>query len=333
MLGYIARRLLETVPVLLGVTVVVFLFLHLIPGDPAEVLLGERATAERIARLRGLWGLDQPLPVQYARYVGRLVQGDFGRSIHTNRPVLQEAGMRFPATLELAAAALLISTAVGVLAGMISATRRDTLIDHGVRVLSLGGISMPIFWLGLVLIWIFGVQLQWLPPGGRLDATFGYKSATNFVLIETLVQRNWPVLRDAAVHLVLPALALSTIPMAIIARMTRSALLEVLRQDYVRTARAKGLSEARVTLGHALKNASLPLVTVVGLQVGLLLSGAVITETIFSWPGVGRWIFDSILTRDYPIVQGMSLLVALIFVGVNLLVDLSYAVLDPRIRY
>ncbi|HEY7117485.1 MAG TPA: ABC transporter permease [Tepidisphaeraceae bacterium] len=332
MLSFTLRRLIEAVPVLIGVSVVVFLFLHLIPGDPAITLLGERANADNVARVRAQYGLDQPLYVQYVKFAGGVLHADLGRSIRTNRPVMEEVRTRFAATIELSMAALLLATLIGVTGGIISATWRGSLIDHVSRVLSLGGISIPIFWLGLVLIWLFAVRLPWLPSDGRLDAQIKYTPITNFVLIDAVIQRRGDLAINSLRHLILPAIALSTVSMAIIARMTRSAMLEVLRADYIRTARAKGLKEQAVTLRHALKNASLPVVTIIGLQVGFLLSGAILTETIFAWPGVGRWTFESILNRDYPVVQGVTLIVALIFVGVNFVVDLLYASLDPRIR-
>ena len=333
MFAFTTRRLLESIPVLLGVSIVVFLFLRLIPGDPAVVLLGERASPQSIQRLRENMGLNQPLHVQYARFVSQLARGDLGRSIRTGLPVLEEARGRFPATVELASTALAIAVTVGVTLGIVSATWRGSFADHLSRVISLVGISMPIFWLGLVLIWLFAVQLRWLPSDGRLDATTRYVPTTNFVLLDAIIQRRGDLAVTALRHLVLPAVALSTVPMAIIARMTRSAMLEVLRADYIRTARAKGLKERLITRRHALKNAALPVVTIIGLQVGFLLSGAILTETIFSWPGVGRWVFEAILNRDYPIVQGITLVIAVIFVVVNLLVDILYAALDPRIRY
>jgi peptide/nickel transport system permease protein len=332
MLTFTLRRLFEAVPVLFGVSVVVFLFLHLIPGDPAITMLGERANAENVARVRAQYGLNQPLYVQYVKFAGGLLHADLGRSIRTNRPVMDEARSRFAATVELSVAALFLAIVIGVAGGIISATWRGSLVDHLSRILSLGGISIPIFWLGLVLIWLFAVRLQWLPSDGRLDAQIKYTPVTNFILIDALLQRRGDLAVNSLRHLLLPAVALSTVPMAIIARMTRSAMLDVLRADYIRTARAKGLKERVVTLRHALKNASLPVVTIIGLQVGFLLSGAILTETIFSWPGVGRWTFESILNRDYPVVQGMTLIVALIFVAVNFAVDLAYAALDPRIR-
>lgn len=333
MLRYTVRRLVETVPVLIGVSVVVFLFLRLIPGDPALTMLGERATESSLARVRAQLGTDQPLYVQYGRYVSGLAKFDIGRSVRTNRPVLDEAILRFPATIELAFTALVISSVIGVTGGIIAGVGRGTLADHVARLISLGGVSIPIFWLGLVLIWVFAVELGWLPSDGRLSATMKYAPLSGFVLLDAVRIGRMDLARDAVTHLVLPALALSTVPMAVVMRMTRSAMLEVLRADYIRTARSKGLGEVAITIRHAFKNAALPVVTTIGLQVGFLLSGAILTETIFSWPGVGRWVFEAILNRDYPVVQGMSLIIAVIFVTVNLIVDLIYAALDPRIGY
>ncbi len=333
MLRFAIRRVVETVPVLLGVVSIVFLFLHLIPGDAALVLLGERANEASLTRIRSQLGLDQPLYVQYGRYISSLSRLDIGKSVRTNRPVIDEAMGRFPATIELAVTALVISSVVGVLGGIIAGVGRGRFPDHVARVFSLLGVSIPIFWLGLVLIWVFAVQLHWLPSDGRLAATTKYTQITGFVMLDAIIQGNSALFIDALSHLALPALALSTVPMAVTMRMTRSAMLEVLRADYIRTARSKGLAERVITLSHAFKNASLPVVTTIGLQVGFLLSGAILTETIFSWPGIGRWVFESILNRDYPIVQGMSLIIAVIFVVVNLIVDLVYGALDPRISY
>ena len=332
MVAFALRRVLETVPVLIGVSVVVFLVLRFIPGDPAIVLLGERATPQNVARLREQLGLNEPWSVQYWRFVQGLSRGDAGRSVRSNRPVLEEARARLPASIELTVAALLVACVLGIGAGIVSATLRGSAADHASRVLSLAGISIPIFWLGLVLIWIFAVQLRWLPPDGRLDADTRYTPTTGFIFVDALLQRRPELAVNGLRHLILPAIALSTVPMAIIARMTRSSMLEVMRADHVRTARSKGLPERTVTWRHAFKNAALPIITVVGLQVGFLLSGAILTETIFAWPGIGRWIYESILNRDYPVVQGMTLLVAVIFVLVNLVVDVLYAALDPRIR-
>ena len=321
------------VPVLLGVSVIVFLFLHLIPGDPASAMLGEHATPDALARLRTAYGLDQPWPTQYALYVSHIVQGDLGRSIRSNNPVTTEFAQRFPATVELTLAAMLIAVIVGLPAGIISAWKRGSAFDHASVIVALAGVSMPIFWLGLMLAWVFGVQLKLLPFSARLDTGARFTPITNLFLLDSVMRGDWNILGQTVRHLALPALALSTVPMAIVMRMTRGAMIEVLHQDYVRTARSKGLRDRMVVGGHAFRNALLPVVTIVGLQVGTLLSGAILTETIFSWPGIGRWIYESIQARDYPVVQSMTLVIAVVFVLTNLVVDLSYAWLDPRVRY
>jgi peptide/nickel transport system permease protein len=329
---YVLRRFLALLIVLLGVSFIAFYFVHLIPGDPAVTLLGERATTESIARVREQLGLNDPLPIQYARFLGRLVTGDLGRSIRTNNPVGDEFGTRFPATVELTLVAMFLAVVVGVPAGVFAAIRRNSIFDILSTSLALVGISMPIYWLGLMLVWFFAIQLKIFPPGGRIDSDIQLQTITNYFVIDSIVTGNWQALGNVLQHLVLPAVALSTVPMAIIARMTRSAVLEVLGQDYVRTARAKGLVERAVITRHVLQNAALPIVTVVGLEVGLLLGGAVLTESIFSWPGIGRWIYDAVQNRDYPVIQAMIMVIAGIFVAVNLIVDLLYAALDPRIR-
>ena len=333
MIRYTLRRLLALVPVLIGVSVIVFLFLHLIPGDPASAMLGEHATPDALNNLRAAYGLDQPWPTQYAIFVGHILQGDLGRSIRSNTPVAAELAQRLPATAELTLVAMLFAVLIGLPAGIISAWRRRSIFDHASVVVALAGVSMPIFWLGLMLAWLFGVQLKWLPFSARLDTGVRFATITNFLLLDAVLRADWNVLGQAARHLLLPALALSTVPMAIVMRMTRGAMIEVLHQDYVRTARAKGLRDRVVVGAHAFKNALLPVVTIVGLQVGTLLSGAILTETIFSWPGIGRWVYESIQLRDYPVVQSMTLVIAVVFVLTNLLVDLSYAWLDPRVRY
>ncbi|MCX5976331.1 MAG: ABC transporter permease [Coprothermobacterota bacterium] len=333
MLTYIVRRLLAMVPVLIGVSIIVFLFIHMIPGDPAVAILGERATPESVARMRTELGLDKPIWEQYFIYIGNIFQGDWGRSIRSNTPIIDEIRVKFPATAELAIAAMIIALLIGLPAGIISAARRNSLFDSTAMFVALIGVSMPVFWLGLMLAFLFSVALGWLPFSGRLDSTLVLQTKTGFMVWDALMTANWNALGNSFAHLILPAVTLSTIPMAIIARMTRSSLLEELGQDYVRTAKAMGFNERRVLLGHAMKNASLPVVTTIGLQVGALLSGAILTETIFSWPGIGRWIFSAIQARDYPIVQGAALLITLVFMAVNLLVDISYAFLDPRIRY
>lgn len=341
MTRYIIKRFLTIVPVLFGISVLVFAFIRLIPGDVATAMLGERATPQRIAAVRAELGLDKPLIEQYVIYMSKVVRGDLGKSIVRGDSVTKDLLRRFPATIELALAAILVALVVGIPAGVISAVRRNSVFDNVSRLVALTGVSMPIFWLGLMLSWFFGVQLRLLPTGGRLTATldiatlevFGREIRTNSYILDSILAFDMVALLDVLRHLLLPALALGTIPMAIIARMTRSSMLEVMSQDYIRTASAKGLTERTVVIRHALKNALLPVVTVIGLQVGRLLSGAILTETIFAWPGIGSWLYDSIISRDYPIVQGTTMFIAAIFVMVNLAVDVLYAMLDPRIRF
>lgn len=330
---YAIKRFLTIVPVLAGISLIVFSFIHLIPGDPAVTMLGERATPERVAEIRAQLGLDKPLSTQYAIYIGKILQGDLGASILRGDPVLRDLVRRFPATVELAISAILIAISVGVPMGIISAVWRNSLFDGVSRLIALAGVSMPIFWLGLMLAWFFGVVLGWLPTGFRLGTDVTLAPVTNFQVLDSLIAGNTTALASSLRHLVLPAVALSTIPMAVIARMTRASLLEVLSQDYIRTAESKGLPQRSVILRHAMRNALLPVMTVTGLQVGRLLAGAILTETIFSWPGIGLWIYESIQARDYPIVQGATLFIATIFVTVNLITDLLYATVDPRIRY
>jgi peptide/nickel transport system permease protein len=333
MTSYVIRRLLSLIPTLLGVSIIVFLFLRMIPGDPALALAGEHAAEATVERVREEFGLNKSLPEQYVVYMSKVLRGDLGRSILSRRPISDEIRARFPATLELSACALVVALAVGLPAGIISATRRNSIFDNAAMVGSLLGISMPIFWLGLMLNWMFAVRLGWLPSVTRLDSNIELHRITNLIIVDSILTGNAAALLNGIKHLILPAVALGTIPMAIIARMTRSAMLEVLSQDYIRTARAKGLVERAVTMRHALMNALLPVITILGLQVGVLLSGAVLTETIFAWPGIGRWLYLSILSRDYPIVQGMALFITALFLVINLLVDVSYALVDPRIRY
>jgi len=346
---YFVRRLISVIPTLLGVTIIIFLLLRLIPGDPAIAMLGEHAAQENVERIREQLGLNRPLFLdrealrqgdvkgffdsQYIRYLGRLVQGDLGNSIHRRIAIADELKLRFPATIELALLSMLVAILVGVPVGITSAARRGSWLDSVSMVGSLIGVSMPIFWLGLMEIMLFAVFLHWLPSGGRLNPTIDVKSVTNFILVDCIITGNWEALVNALKHLVMPALALATIPTAIIARMTRSSMLDVLQEDYIRTAHAKGLRESTVLSRHALKNGFLPVITIIGLQTGSLLAGAVLTETIFSWPGIGQWVYDAILGRDYPIVQSGTLLITLVIVFVNMLVDISYAFLDPRIRY
>jgi len=330
---HIIRRLLMLIPVLLGISIITFGLLRLIPGDPARIRAGERATEEQVQRIREVWGLDKPVPEQYLIYIGKLLQGDMGVSIKRNEDVLTEIRWALPTTLELALCAIVIACIIGIPAGIIAAYNRNTWGDLLVMTGSLVGISMPVFWLGLLLIYLFALKLGMLPPSGRLSVGIELELITGMYLFDALIQGNIPAFWDAVKHMILPAFAVGTIPTAVIARMTRSSLLEVLRQDYIRTARSKGLTERTMMTRHALKNAFLPVVTIIGLQLGSLMVGAILTETIFSLPGLGRLIIDRILARDYPVVQGAVLLFAGVFVLINLLVDLSYAYLDPRIRF
>jgi peptide/nickel transport system permease protein len=331
MLGYIIRRTLLLIPTLFGVTLLVFFMLRLTPGDPAELLLGERASQEALEQMREYLGLKKPLYVQYGMFLGRLLKGDLGETIWTRQKVWVEVKQRFPATIELSIAAMVISSFFGVIFGIISATRQYSLFDYLSMLGALIGVSMPIFWLGLVLMLIFSLYLGLLPMSGRLSIGVELDPITNFLILDALLSRNWAALRDALWHLTLPAFTLSTIPMAIVARMTRSSMLEVLRQDYIKTARAKGLAEHVVIIKHGLRNALVPVVTVVGLQFGILMAGAILTETIFAWPGVGKWMYDAVMQRDYMVIQGGTLLIATVFVVVNLVVDVLYAVINPRI--
>ena len=334
MLGFVLRRVALIVPTFVGVTLLAFALIHLIPGDPVENISGERGMdPARRERLLHEFGLDRPLAVQYASYVAQVLRGDLGTSLTTHEPVAKEFATLFPATVELAFFALLFALAVGLPAGILAAVRRNTVADYAVMGVSLTGYSMPIFWWALLLILFFSVQLGWTPVSGRIAVQYDIPAATGFMLIDALRSGDLGAFRSALSHLVLPAIALGTIPLAVIARMTRSAMLEVLREDYVRAARAKGLPRWRVIVVHALRNALIPVVTVVGLQVGLLLSGAILTETIFSWPGVGNWLIHGVQSRDYPVVQGGILLIATLVIAVNLIVDMLYGVVNPRIRH
>lgn len=334
MLRFALRRLGMVIPTFIGITLLAFALVHAIPGDPVEVLMGERGLdpATHAAALHQL-GLDQPLHIQYLRYVAHALHGDLGRSIVSGDSVLHEFFSRFPATLELLLCALVFAIVLGLPAGIAAAMRRGKALDHGVMGVALAGYSMPIFWWGLLLIMLFSVQLGWTPVSGRIDVAYDVPAVTGFMLVDSLLSGEPGAFASALSHLVLPAIVLGTIPLAVIARMTRSAMLEVLREDYIRTARAKGLSPLRVIVVHALRNALIPVITVIGLQVGTLLAGAVLTETLFSWPGIGKWLIDAIGRRDYPVVQGGILLIATLVIVVNLLVDMLYGVVNPRIRY
>ncbi len=328
----ISRRIVQLILIMIGVSVVVFLMLRMIPGDPAQLLLGELASPEELAALRHDLGLDRSLLVQYTIFVKNMLAGDFGISMRTGTPVINEIIPRLAATVELSVAGMVIATVFGILAGILSAVYKNTVVDYTAMLSALVGVSMPVFWLGLMLIYVFAVHFQVMPMMGRMEMGTEMHAITGLVLVDALIHMDFAVFKDGLRHLVLPAVTLSTIPMAIIARITRSAMLEVMNQDYIRTARAKGMEESVVILRHALGNAFLPIITVLGINMGLLLGGAVLTETIFSWPGLGRYVVDSLMGRDYNAVQACILIFAVLMALINLGVDVMYAFLDPRIR-
>jgi peptide/nickel transport system permease protein len=332
MFKFVVRRLLLLVPVLLGLSILVFVWIRALPGGPAEALLGERADQESIEQIREQYGLDKPVYVQYWEYVRTTAQGDLGTSVTTRRPVTDELKQRFPATIELALSALIFAVALGIPLGFVAAKHYGTAIDSASLFVSLLGVSIPVFFLAIMLKYVFAVQLGWLPTVGRISATIDIAHPTNFYLIDALLAGDLNAFWDVSQHLLLPAIALGSIPLAIIARITRAAVLDVQNEDYVRTARAKGLSPSVIDRRHILKNALLPVVTIIGLQAGLLLSGAVLTETVFAFPGMGTWLVDAIKARNYPVLQGGILFVSVVFVLVNLAVDISYAFINPRIR-
>ncbi|MBP1947918.1 peptide/nickel transport system permease protein [Virgibacillus subterraneus] len=333
MLKYIVRRLFMLIPVLIGVSILTFSLIHLIPGDPARSMLGDKATEAQLESLQEELGLNDPYIVQYGRFLGDIVQGDLGTSIQSKEDIALQLLHKLPATIELTIFAMILAVVVGIVAGVIAAVKQYSWFDNISMTGALFGVSMPIFWLGLMMIFVFSVQLQLLPPSGRMSSSIELETITNFFLLDSILTLNWAAFKDTFFHLLMPGIALGTIPMAIIARMTRSSMLEVMKQDYIRTADAKGLKKHLVIFQHALKNAFLPVLTVIGLQFGLLLGGAVLTETIFSWPGVGRYVYLAVLGRDYPVVQSTILIIAIIFVMVNLLTDLLYKYFDPRIKY
>lgn len=334
MLQFFLRRLGMVIPTFIGVSLFAFALIHLIPGDVVTIMGGERGVSpEKRAELEAMLGLNKPLWQQYFIYIGNILQGDLGTSYVTGKPVLSEFMARFPATLELTFCAGVFAVVVGLTLGILAAIRRGGWLDHTVMTISLAGYSMPIFWWGLLLILLFSVTLGWTPVSGRMDVMFWVEDVTGFMLIDTLLSPAKGAFTSALQHLLLPAIVLGTIPMAVIARMTRSSMLEVLGEDYIRTARAKGLSKGRIVAKHALRNALIPVITVMGLQVGMLLSGAILTETIFAWPGIGKWLIEAINRRDYPIVQGGLLLIATLIILINLLVDLMYGVVNPRVRH
>ncbi len=332
MLRFVVRRLILLVPILVGLSILVFLWIRALPGGPAQALLGERATEQAIAQIEREYGLDKPIYVQYWRYVKTVGSGDLGTSVTTRRDVTTELKQKFPATVELALAAMFFSILFGIPLGFFAAKRYGGVFDNLSLVASLLGVSIPVFFLGIILKYVFAVQLGLLPTVGRIDVLIDLEHPTNFYVLDALIAGDFNAFIDVLKHLILPAVALGSIPLAIIARITRAAVLDVQNEDYVRTARAKGMAPGIVDRRHVLRNAMLPIVTVIGLQVGFLLAGAVLTETVFAWPGIGTWLVDAIESRNYPVLQGGILFVALVFVLVNLLVDISYGFLNPRIR-
>ncbi|GAB4357317.1 MAG: ABC transporter permease subunit [Kiloniellaceae bacterium] len=334
MFRFVITRLSQLIPTFFGITVLAFAFIRMLPGDPVTLLAGERGvTPERHAELMAQFGFDKPIWQQYLNYVANVLQGDLGKSLVTKQPVLQEFFTLFPATLELSLCAILFAVAIGLPAGVVAAVKRGSWFDHTLMGIALTGYSMPIFWWALLLIIVFSTTLGWTPVSGRLDILYFFDQPTGFMLIDSLLSGEKGAFTSALRHLILPTIALGTIPLAVIARQTRSAMLEVLGEDYVRTARAKGLAPWRVVGLHALRNALIPVITVIGLSVGVLLAGAILTETIFAWPGIGKWMVDSIFRRDYPSVQGGLLLIAVVVMIVNLTVDLLYGLINPRIRH
>jgi dipeptide transport system permease protein len=334
MLRFILTRVSLVIPTFLGITMLAFFLIRLVPGDPIETMAGERGIdPQRLEQLRVDFGFDKPIIVQYGIYLARVLQGDLGKSMITQESVMTEFMALFPATIELALCAIIFALVIGLPAGMLAAIKRNSIFDHGVMGISLAGYSMPIFWWGLILILLFSVQFDLTPVSGRIDVLYYIEPITGFLLIDTLLSDEEGAFWSAVRHLILPTIVLGTVPLAVIARMTRSAMLEVLGEDYIRTAKAKGLSQFRIIALHALRNALIPVVTVIGLQVGVLFTGAILTETIFSWPGVGKWLIDAIFRRDYPVLQGGALLLGVVVMGVNLFVDLTYGLINPRIRH
>jgi peptide/nickel transport system permease protein len=332
MLRFVVRRLLLLIPILIGLSILVFFWIRNLPGGPAAALLGERATPEAVAAIRHQYGLDKPIYVQYGKYAKQIVTLNFGTSVTTREEVTTEFKRRFPATIELAIAAGLFAVVFGIPLGFLAAKHYQGPVDHASLVVSLVGISTPIFFLALLLKYVFSVKLGWLPSVGRISPLIDLPHPTNFYVLDAILAGDWNAFVDVGKHLILPAIALGSIPLAIIARITRASVLDVQNEDYVRTARAKGLAPMAVDYRHVLRNAMLPISTIIGLQVGLLLSGAVLTETVFAFPGIGSWLVDAIKARNYPVIQGGVMFVAIIVVFVNLIVDVSYGFLNPKIR-
>jgi dipeptide transport system permease protein len=334
MFRFLLGRLAVLIPTFIGVSIIAFSFIRLLPGDPIALLSGERVMdPARHAEISRQLGLDRPLVVQYLDYLWGILHGDFGTSISTKKPVIDQFFELFPATLELSLCAIVFAVILGIPAGVLAAIKRGSWFDQAIMGTALIGFSMPIFWWGLLLIILFSGMLQWTPVSGRISLMFFFPTVTGFMLVDSLISGQAGAFKSALSHLVLPTIVLGTIPLAVIARQTRSAMLEVLSEDYVRTARAKGLSAFRVVGVHALRNAMIPVVTTIGLQVGVMLAGAILTETIFSWPGIGKWMVDSVFRRDYPVIQGGLLIIAGIIMLVNLIVDLLYGLINPRIRH
>ncbi|MFT2775475.1 ABC transporter permease [Helicobacter pylori] len=332
MLSFIIKRILWAIPTLFGVSIIVFMMVHLVPGDPALVILGEKANQAAIDALREQFGLNKPLIEQYFFFINNVLHGNFGTSIMTGEPVMHEFLQRFPATVELALIALFMALVLGISVGVLATIKRYSVFDYSSMTFALAGISMPVFWLGLMLIYIFSVQLGWLPVFGRLSDVYYLDGPTGFYLIDSLIARDYGAFVDTIKHLILPSIVLATVSTAVIARMTRASMAEVSKEDYVRTAKAKGCSSFRVIFVHTLRNALIPVTTIAGLMLAGLLGGSMITETVFSWPGIGKWIVNALNQRDFPIIQSMSLIIAMMYIGANLLVDILYAFIDPRIR-
>lgn len=333
MVKYIIKRLLMLIPVLIGVSIIVFFLLRVCAPDPASVVLGQHATDAQMEEWRDAQGLNDPVVVQYVDFIKGAVQGDFGESYYTKTPVMQEIMTRFPATIEIAVFAIIIATVLGILIGVVAAVKKNTIIDNASMVLSLIGVSIPIFWLGILFIILFSRTLGWLPASGRIDPMLRPSDGSGFYLIDTLVQGDYAAFKDALWHIILPGVTLALYTLAIISRMTRSSMLDALNQDYIRTARSKGISERKVVIKHGLRNALMPIVTVIGLQFGSLLGGAVLTESVFAWPGIGKYTVECIQKSDFPVIQAVVLIIATVFVLMNLIVDIIYAFLDPRIKY
>jgi dipeptide transport system permease protein len=334
MLRFLLGRLAVLIPTFIGVSIIAFSFIRLLPGDPVALLSGERVMSpERHAQITHELGYDRPIVIQYLDYLWGVLTGDMGTSIVTKQPVLEQFLTLFPATLELSICAIILAVVLGIPAGIFAALKRGTFFDQSIMGTALVGYSMPIFWWGLLLIILFSGILQWTPVSGRISLLYYFPSVTGFMLIDSLLSGQEGAFKSALSHLILPTIVLATIPLAVIARQTRSAMLEVLGEDYVRTARAKGLPPFRVVGVHALRNAMIPVVTTIGLQVGVMLAGAILTETIFSWPGIGKWMVDSVFRRDYPVIQAGLLMIAGIIMIVNLIVDLLYGLINPRIRH